>query len=31
MDIYLLTRSSGNLTSSGSSPVSDTQPWIAWQ
>ncbi|HET9326331.1 MAG TPA: hypothetical protein VFQ05_06140 [Candidatus Eisenbacteria bacterium] len=31
MDIYLLTRSSGNVTSSGSSPTTDAQPWIAWQ
>jgi len=31
VDIYLLTRSSGNLSTSGSSPVVDLQPWIAWQ
>lgn len=31
MDIYLLTRSTGSVTSSGSTSATDTQPWIAWQ
>jgi Tol biopolymer transport system component len=31
MDIYLLTRSTGHVSSSGSSATADMQPWIVWQ
>lgn len=31
MDVYLVTRSSAQVTSAGSSATTDIQPWIVWQ